>query len=208
MEVGAPGLQPGDFMVGYVVTDQEKRKVVEWSQKQTLGSDGSLVSKPLDASMLLKPGVYSLQLGIVDEGGRRGTAVREVSVVRAMPDGVATSDLNVGNPPAKGEPLALSVEPRITGNEIEAYLELYSGGSTDLDWTFVTFEIARDAESPALASETADMDDGKKPSWRVATGVVDVSALPPGRYVARARIVRDEKTLAVKTRPFALDRLK
>jgi hypothetical protein len=100
----------------------------------------------------------------------------------------------------------LSVEPRITGAGVAAHLELYSAAPADLDWTLVTFEIAQDADGSALVSEAADMIDGALPSWRVATAVMDGTALLAGRYVARARVVRDGKVLGVITRPFVVER--
>jgi hypothetical protein len=47
---------------------------------------------------------------------------------------------------------------------------------------------------------------GTRPTWRVAVGLVPVRALPPGRYMARARITRDGQAVGVLTRPFILDR--
>ena len=87
-----------------------------------------------------------------------------------------------------------------------AYLELYSEKPEDLDWTFVHIDVARTAESAALATADADMADGPRPSWRVVKGAVDVKPLPPGDYVARVRIVQDDKTVKVLTQSFVIDR--
>jgi VWFA-related protein len=206
-EVGQPGIQAGDYVVGYLITDQKQQKVADWSERQTLDVVGRRrAQKPVGGSVLLEPGVYSLQMGIVDESGRRGTVIREMNVRRSVTDDLPASDLIIGNPPAQGQPLVLSVEPRITGGGVAAYLELYSAAPADLDWTLVTFEIAQDADGSALVSEAADMIDGALPSWRVATAVMDGAALLAGRYVARARVVRDGKVLGVITRPFVVER--
>lgn len=202
-QVGQPGIQPGDYVVGYVVTDREGRTVVDWSQRQELFTPGTRSSaQPFGDPLHLEPGVYTIRLGIVDSAGRQGTEIRELNVQRSTAGDLQTSDLLVGSP---GQPLAVSVEPRVTGG-IAAYLELYSAMPEDLDWTLVTFEIAKDATSPALADEAAEIVEGKLPSWRVATAVVEAGTLEPGRYVARARVVHDGKTVGVVTRPFVLER--
>ena len=204
VEVEEPGIQPGDYAVGYVVTDRENRTVADWSEKVTPDVPGSGRVPPI----LLDPGAYSLRFGIVDAEGQQGTVIRDLNVRRSVAaDAVATSDLLVGSPPPRGQVLRLSVEPHVAIGSVAAYLELYSAMPEDLDFTFVDFEIARDAESPALARETADMLDGALPSWRVATGSVDASKLTPGSYVARARILRDGKGVGMVTRRFVLDAL-
>jgi VWFA-related protein len=201
-KVGEPGIQPGDYAVGYVVTDRENRTVASWSEKQTPDAPASGLVAPL----LLEPGTYSLRFGIADEGGQQGTVIRELNVRRSVAaDAVSTSDLLVGSPPPRGQAPHFSVEPHVAIGAVAAYLELYSAMPADLDFTFVDFEIARDADSPALVRETADMVDGPLPSWRVATGSIDASKLAPGPYIARARILRDDKTVGMVTRDFVLD---
>ena len=87
-----------------------------------------------------------------------------------------------------------------------AYLELYS--TTEATWkgTTVAFEIADNEDAPALASLDASVGPGRQATWRMATGVVPARALPPGRYVTRAKIARDGKAVGVLVRPFVLER--
>ena len=47
---------------------------------------------------------------------------------------------------------------------------------------------------------------GRQETWRAASGVLGVNALPPGRYVARAQIKRDGKLVGLLVRPFVLER--
>ena len=116
---------------------------------------------------------------------------------------VLASDLIVGNEVAQGELLHPNVEPRVRGN-VAAYLELYlpeadPGGLT------VDIEIAEGERTPALATTPLKFEDGSQPDWRVASGIVDVSVVP-GKYVARATIQRDGKTVRTVSRPFVLER--
>jgi hypothetical protein len=50
------------------------------------------------------------------------------------------------------------------------------------------------------------MGNGARPSWRIAKGAVDVTSLPAGAYVARVRLVQDDKTIKVLTQPFVIER--
>ena len=71
----------------------------------------------------------------------------------------------------------------------------------------VTFDIADNPDAPALASLPAQLTPGSAAD--VARGVgrhAGCSALPPGRYVARAQITRDGKAVGVLVRPFVLER--
>ncbi len=74
-----------------------------------------------------------------------------------------------------------------------AYLEMYSTSEQTWNGTTVTFEVADDADSPPLATLPVSMTPGRQPTWRVASGVINAKMLPPGRYVARAKIARDGK---------------
>jgi hypothetical protein len=104
-------------------------------------------------------------------------------------DELGTSDLIVGRVPGQGETLAPSVEPQITTGELAGYLELYLT-DPERDRVSVTLEIAEGESSPALAAEPLALRPGGQPSWRVASGYVDV-AVTPGRYIARAVVRRD-----------------
>jgi VWFA-related protein len=204
-QLAAAAGDPSDAIVGYVLTDRDNRTIAGTTQKQRLlpiGRSGGPTR--YGTTLLLDPGVYVVRMGVVDAEGRRGTVIREVNVQRSTSTEQAASDLFLGNPPASGQPLQPDVEPQITSGRIAAYLELYSAMPEDLDWTLVNVEIARDADAPALASEAAEVADGPRASWRVAAATVGLESLPPGSYVARARIVRDEKTVGLLSRPFIL----
>ena len=138
--------------------------------------------------------------------GKRASVVRPVTVSRAAGTQPATSDLIVGNVMSSAETPRPSAAPRVTSGVLGAYLELYSEKPEDLDWTFVHVDVARSAESEALATTDADMADGAKPSWRIVKGAVDVKSLPPGGYVARVRIVQDDKSVKVLTQSFVIER--
>jgi Flp pilus assembly protein TadD len=88
---------------------------------------------------------------------------------------------------------------------VAAYLELYSTSPALFDGAAVTFEIAENADSPALATRPAELGPGVHPAWRTARGVMTSRVLPPGHYVARAQVSRAGKVVSVLTRPFVLE---
>jgi hypothetical protein len=117
----------------------------------------------------------------------------------------ALGDLLVGDAGKGASPrIRPGVEPRVRGN-IGAFLELYATAGSTLDSTKVSFEVADDQDSPALLTASSDLLVGAEPTQRMAQGVLSVTLLPPGRYVARARITRDGKVAGVLVRPFILD---
>lgn len=196
----------GEIAVGYVVMDAQNAAVAQRAQKQTATTGNARDVAPYGASLLLDPGTYSLRFSVVDASGKRGSIVRPVTVSRAAATQPATSDLIVGNVMSSAETPRPSAAPRVTSGVLGAYLELYSEKPEDLDWTFVHIDVARTAESAALVTADADMADGARPSWRLVKGAVDVKSLPPGGYVARVRIVQDDKTVKVLTQPFVIER--
>jgi hypothetical protein len=206
VSVGQSGTPPGEFALGYSLVNSRDVVVTSSTTKQFLGA-GLAGNEPLSygTAVLVDPGTYALRVGVVDSNGNRGSVIRAVDGTTIVENDLATSDLMIGHRPAAGQPLLPTVEPRITQGGLAAYLELYSPTAIDLDWTTVTFEIARGEDLPALSSEMADILPGAKPSWRVAFAVVPANELPPGRYIARARVERDGTTLSVLARPFVLD---
>jgi len=168
------------------------RPVTTAGSRRTLNPPpGGGANQPLhyESVISVEPGVYSLRVGVVDRDGRRGTVVHRVDLPPLVGDELGTSDLIVGRVPGQGETLAPSVEPSITTGELAGYLELYLI-DPEHDRVSVTLEIAEGESSPALAAEPLALHPGGQPSWRVASGYVDV-AVTPGRYIARAVVRRD-----------------
>jgi Flp pilus assembly protein TadD len=144
---------------------------------------------------------------VVDSEGRRGSVIRDVSAWKMSGEELAMGDLVVGNAPAPGQTtLTAAVEPHVTTENMAAYLELYSTTDAVMQSTSVAFEVADDADGPALATLDARMIPGRQPTWRTAQGFLGARVLPPGRYVARAKITRGGKVVGVLSRPFILAR--
>jgi hypothetical protein len=206
-EVGQPGGEPQEFTVGYVLLDSEGMVVAGSAEKRMLSVPNGLANAPRDylGEVVVEPGNYSLRFGVVDSSGRRGGVIREVNAWKLGGEEFALGDLLVGDAGNDGTPrIRPGVEPRVLGN-LGAFLELYSTSPGMLDDAKVNFEIAVDQDSPALLTGPAEVIAGAQPTQRAVQGVVSVTLLPAGRYVARARILKGGNVAGVLVRPFILD---
>jgi len=206
-EVGQPGGEPEEYTVGYVLLDSEGMVVSGSAEKRVLSVPNGVDNAPRDylGEIVVEPGNYSLRFGVVDATGRRGGVIREVNAWKLGGEEFALGDLLVGDAGNAATPrIRPGVEPRVHGN-LGAFMELYSTANGTLDTTKVSFEIADDQDSQALLTGPSEIVTGTEPTQRMAQGVLSATLLPPGRYVARARITRDGKVAGVLVRPFILE---
>jgi VWFA-related protein len=207
-QVGAPGAKPAEYTIGYLLIDEENKVAGSYGGKRALVPIAGSPTETLAflGAVTVDPGIYTLRFGVVDAEGRRGSVVRDVNAWKLAGEEFAIGDLIVGNLPAAGGGLHASVEPHVTGDALAMFVELYSTATTAWESANVTFELADEENSPALSTLNGRLATGRQETWRAATGVLGVSALPPGRYVARAQIRRDGKLVGVLVRPFVLER--
>ena len=205
-QIGQPGEPAGEFGVGYVLTDEKGRVLTSAGSRRTLtpGASGGTQALMYDTALSVAPGTYLLRFGVVDTQGRRGAVVRRVEVADATSTDIASGDLIIGNLPAEGESLHPAVEPQVTTSELAGYLEVYPSDA-DREHLAVRLEIAEGEASPALAGAGLTMRAGENPSRSVASGFVEAT-MSPGRYVARARILRDGVAVKTLSRPFTIVR--
>jgi len=207
-QIGAPGAKPAELTVGFLLIDDQNRVAGNFAAKRMLSPIAGSPTEPLAflGGVSIDPGIYTLRFAAVDAEGRRGSVIRDVSAWQLAGEEFAAGDLIVGNAPPAGEGLRAAVEPHVTSDALAMFVELYSTADSTWDRADVTFEVADDQDSPALATLTGRMAPGRQATWRAASGVLGAMALPAGRYVARAKITRDGKRVALLTRPFVLER--
>jgi len=207
-QIGQPGAKPAPYTVGFLVINDANQVVGNYVTETTLSPGTGSPNEPLHyvGTMLVDPGIYSLRFGVVDAEGRRGSVVRDVNAWKMTGEALAMGDLIVGNIPNAGQGVRAEVEPFVTSDGVAAYLELYSNAASTWDRATVTFEIADNQDAPPLVTLQAQLAPGRQPTWRTASGIVGARALPPGHYVARARIAQAGKTVGVLLRPFVLER--
>jgi VWFA-related protein len=207
-QIGEAGAKPGTFTLGYLVIDDQNRIAASFGDQVKLEPGSGSPNEPLrfTGGVLVEPGIYSLRMGVVDSEGRRGSIVRDVSAWKMAGEPFALGDLIVGGIPSQGQGgLSVQVEPYVQTEGIAAYLEMYSTTEQTWNGTTVTFEVADDPDSPPLTSIPVTVAPGRQPTWRVASGVIGAKMIPPGRYVARAKIARDGKPVGVLSRPFVFE---
>src|SRR5262245_15297594 len=207
-QVGAAGAKPAPYTVGYIVINDANQVAGSFLTKATLSPGAGSPNEPLQfvSGVVLEPGIYSLRFGVVDDEGRRGSVVRDVNAWKMAGEALAMGDLIIGSLPSSGQGVRAEVEPYVLDDRLAAFIELYSNSEATWNNAKVTFEIADNQDSPALASLPVQLVPGRQPTWRTAAGVMGAQALPPGRYVARAQITRDDKAVGVLVRPFVLER--
>ncbi|MBI4887066.1 MAG: VWA domain-containing protein [Acidobacteria bacterium] len=205
-DIGQPGGEPEEYTVGYVLLDGEGKVVSGSIDKRVLSVPNGQANTARDylTEILVEPGNYSLRFGVVDAAGRRGGIIRDVNAWKLGGEEFALGDLLIGDGGDGSRRIRPGVEPRVAGN-VAAFLEMYATTPATLESTTVTLEIADDQDRPALLSAPAQMIAGSQPTQRVAQGLLSPSLLPPGRYLARARVLRGGTVAGVLVRPFILD---
>jgi len=203
-QVGQPGEPEGEYAVGYLVLNENGDVVASLGRQLPLvpGPAGDAQPLPFDTALRIDPGTYAVRFGVVDAQGRRGTVVHPVTLEAIAADAVATSDLIVGSVPEDGEAMHPGVEPIVEGGRVAGYLELYVPAADSGDLS-ARLEIAEGDASPALSTQMLNVGAGEVPTRQVASGAVRADLLP-GRYVARATVLRAGDPLRVVTRPFVL----
>ncbi len=209
-EVGAAGAMPAEYTLGYALIDRDGKLVGAFSERKALTPADGRPTAALEylSSLLLEPGTYSLRLAAVDSQGRRGSVIHSVSAWQMAGEAFAFGDLFVGNMPEAGVLVKPGVEPHVDNGALAAFVELYSTTPASLANAEVTFEIASDQDGPALATAPATMVGDVEAPRRVAQAAIEAAVLPPGRYLARAKIVQGGKPAGVLLRPFVLGTLR
>ncbi len=206
-EVGQPGGEPEDYTVGYVLLDGEGAVVGGTIDMYTLSVPEGFPNAAREylGEIVVAPGNYSLRFGVVDSAGRRGGVIRELSAWKLGGEEFALGDLMISDTSIdSARRIRPGVEPHVRG-EVGAFLEMYSTSPDGFDGTTVDVEVADDQNSPALLTGAAEVVPGDEPTLRTVHALIEPSLLPAGRYVARARVMKDGKVAGVLVRPFILD---
>jgi len=144
-----------------------------------------------------------LKFAVADDEGHVGTVERPVHARLAEAGGLRLSDVVVG-PRSGSRVFSPPTEARVEG-DVFSLVELYADRDHLLDGTRVTIEVAATADGLALVSSPASLMRSSTPRRRQALADLDLSSLPPGRYVARARVDAGTGSIATATRAFVVE---
>jgi VWFA-related protein len=204
-EIGRDRIGAEEVGLAYSLADASGRIVASGLQKPTLMTASADRPGPLlyRGSVVSAPGDYTLRFAAVDSEGHVGSLDRPLRarLVDAKP--LRLGDLALGER-SSGSTFVLPAVPRVGPGSVVAYLELYGEREDDLDAALVSIELAESEAAPPLIERKASVSSQHAPTRRTASAEIDVRLLPPGRYVARARVSVGGRPAGVVTRPFEL----
>jgi hypothetical protein len=154
---------------------------------------------------LVPEGVYTLKLGVLDQGGKRGSVEH---VFRAALE--SAGQVRIGGPLLAARdggsgPLRPAIDGAFSGDLLHAYLELYSEAPEQLKNSSVVVEVAQQDVGRTLDSAPVIFQpstDFTQP--RVGEATVTIALLPPGDYVVRAVVTVMGRKAGQVVRPFRI----
>jgi len=185
--------------VAYVSTDRDARIM------ETLGDEMRLfpvlngVPSGLEFSggASLPPGEYTLKVAVA-EGDRVGTIEHPVRAGLVTAGDLTLSELLAGGPPDIRDLYVPTIGHTVAYGAVHGYLEAYGPGAAALT---AKYEIAADAESPAILSAAAPARTAGDQRV-IFSGVMLVRQLPPGPYVLRAVVSSADAPVKTMIRGF------
>lgn len=205
-EIGR-GLKAADERaLAFALFDRQGRVIDSGMQRKTLFPRDGASPSPLvyDGTLIVNPGEYVLKLAVVDAEGRLGTVERAVHARLHDVGALRAGDLVVG-PRGRGARMLRPPTDARVADRAFSFIELYGQRESDFDAVAVDIEVAEAADGPALVSGAAPYAAVQARLERQAFTELDLGVLPPGRYVARARITIDNRPAGVVTRPFEVE---
>ena len=209
VEVDAFESSPSEVVIGFSLRDLDGTIVSSGRQQATL----SPVERPRGivlehvVAFTTDPGSYVAKVAVADGHGRSGSVEHPVQAWQLADLPFASADLLLADasaPDANG--LVVPVEARLSGDRLAVYTELYSNDPTTLDGVQVRIDVTESASGGSLVTGTGIAEPGQYPTSRIVSTTVPVDTLPPGRYLARAIMTRDDEPLAQLSRPFHVTR--
>jgi VWFA-related protein len=166
----------------------------------TLGEQvhGARVPVRHQETILLPRGLYTLKALAVDAAGRRAVIERPLNAELSHGVGFDVSDLMLLE--SVDEKMRLSASGSIAGDTMGVYMELYMQEDLPTDRLAVRVEVIG-KEGQRTATLLPLRKDAEK-GLLYAEGHVDVWALPPGAYVARALVMFGSRIARTLERPF------
>ena len=197
--IGRGVTRPEAVKIGYVLYDATGRvtgHAVEAKELQPVGPAEEASLSFMEA-MTVQPGDYIVKFAAMDAKGRIGSVFHNIDARLTAAGGVSTSDLLLVDPARRADtgvmlPIA---DGRVVGLSLGAYLEVY--GDAARPRLGVAVEIADRPNGKALVGATLPVGVREAGARWSAEGVLDLSLLPPGQYVASAVVTDGETRLAV-----------
>jgi hypothetical protein len=185
LDVVGPGR---DVVVGFVLVNDKGVVVASGGGTTDTGRYTFPVAVP--------PGRYMVKAAGVEVGGRQGSVERRFEARLGEKGEIRTSDLILAEPVDALIPTVV----RTNGDKVVAYLEVYGPPSWSSDGEVVVEVLASDGTSPLL-SEPARLTPAGGGRW-IARANLALGFLPPGSYLAAAKVSVAGTMVQRLTRPF------
>jgi VWFA-related protein len=191
-----------EYTAGFVVVDRNGRGTATAVEPRTLRASESDPGVAVFAgSLLLDAGTYVLRFAASDSEGRLGSVERKVEAWQMNTAGLTVGDLLIGEAPESNVPLAPAIEPVVSNGQLAVMMEVYAAKLTT-DTLQATLDIVAEENAKPLLSAAMKVGSGRSPEVGVLHGMMSTTALPPGRYLARASVKEDGKARGHLVRPF------
>lgn len=202
-EVGAAYVEAQNVAIGFTVTDREGRVVGGQLGVASLAPAVPNLPSPLayEAGANVAPGDYTLRVAAAD-GDKVGSVAWTVHAGLLDLEGASSTPLIVGGPVLPVDLAHPTVASQVKTGTVHGYFEIYA---PSVDAFTTTFEVASDERSPALHSgDVSALPAGADRA--IFSRTLNVEALPPGMYVLRAIIRRNDRVQRTLTREFEVAR--
>ncbi len=194
---------PLEYATGLVIASREGRVVAASEDTRQLAPLAGDETRAAYAGVLtVDPGVYRMRVALADSERRAGSLEREVLAWQLNGDSLTLGDLLVAPQPPAGGTVTPQVEPRIHDGMLLAMAEAYAPAADAPAEVTVRLDILRDESSRVLVTTPLQVSIGASPEVRVARGTVNVSAVPPGAYLARVSFTEGGAARGALIRPF------
>ncbi len=191
-----------DYTAGLLLVDRNNRAVASNVEFRPLHDHPAAPSVAVFArSLLIDPGTYRLRFAAADSEGRLGSVERKVDAWDMTGGTLTVGDLLVGPAPQAGATLTPAIEPVVANGQLVALFEVYQTALA-ADSLQATLDIVADENARPLLTTPLSVAIGGSPEVGVLRGVLNTSALPPGRYLARASVRQAGKPHGHIARPF------
>jgi VWFA-related protein len=197
----ASRLESGEASLQLLVRDLEGKRLFggELSVGQAVGD-----ALPFATNLTIAPGSYIFRVAVMDGAGRVGSVDHRVDVRPvALSRGSATGPLLVRVPSERDAEPRFALDTVQQDEKLAIELDLEGLGDA-IENTDVVFEVAATADGPALVTSEAELAPGQRAGAVIAQAVADVRVLPPGDYVARAKVVSASAPLGELRRAFTV----
>jgi VWFA-related protein len=196
---------PLQYATGLVVATRDGKVIAASEEARALTPAAGDDTRATYAGVItVDPGTYRLRVALADDERRTGSVEREVQAWQLNGDALTLGDLLLSPEPAAGAPIAPQVEAIVHNGSLVALAEAYAPVTAQGAPVAATVEVLRDESSRPLVTMPLDVSVGTSPEVRVAQGRVNVSAVPPGAYLARVSFTEGGAKRGALVRPFRI----